>query len=197
MSRRPSHCQAGVAESSNSNAGDHASEPQVILEIERRGDLRDLTEGEGLDREIELGTIAALEIRYRNTDQPDTLLGRQHTPNETDTYLVKDRPRRDRCRQASASSRLLEIGIFNFDGDSAPKGIRFQTPRPDFIRLGDDFPLDGGRLGQIFGEGRFRSRRFALSIRSHWPIVLAAGDRVIPRPRFAKMRREKFQRLAP
>ena len=77
------------------------------------------------------------------------------------------------------------------------KGPRLLAPGPDLVRHRLHAGLDVGRIGQVAGEGRFRSGGLARAIRHDRTVVLATGDGVKPRTGLAEVLLQEFQRLAP
>jgi len=131
--------------------------------------------------ELELlgrGPTSHLEARQRHADQPDAFGWGKHRPHETDADGAQGFLGRDDRTQGSAARGLLEIGVLDLHRHGPAKGPRLLAPGPDLIGHRLHASLDVGRLCQVVGEGRFRSRGLARAPRDDRTMVLAIGDGV-------------------
>src|SRR5271154_1467121 len=92
--------------------------------------------------------------------------------------------------------RLLKVGPLDLHGDGPAALAGLVAPGPDAIRHRQDGNLDPGRIDQVRLERRLRARRLARPIGIDRPIVLAAGDGVVPAARLAEAPLQVLQRPA-
>src|SRR6266852_704801 len=136
--------------------------------------------------------VRAPKARQRHAEQPDAVGWWKHLPHEADAHVAQAFLRRDDRRQGSAARDLPEVGILDLYGHCAAEGLCLLAPGPDLVCHRQHAGLDGGRIGQVVGKGRFRSGGFAWAVRHDRTIVLAIGNGVVPRAGLDEMLLQKF-----
>src|SRR5260370_19694860 len=114
-----------------------------------------------------------LKVRKRHADQPDTFCRGKHRAHKAEADVAQGFLRRHDCGQGSAARGLAEIAVFDLHRYGAPEGLRLLAPGPDLIRHRLHASLDLAWLSDVVGEGRFRPREVASTVRRHRAAALA------------------------
>ncbi len=141
--------------------------------------------------------VVPLKVRKRHAHQPDTFCRGKHRAHKAEADVAQGFLRGHDCRQGSAARGLAEIAVFDLHRYGPPEGLRLLAPGPDLICHRLHASLDLGRMSEVVGEGRFRSRGLAWAVRHDRTVVLAIADGVKPRTRLTEVLLQEGQRLSP
>ena len=98
-----------------------------------------------------------MEVRNGDTQQPDTLVGRQQHAHEFNACPTEQIAAHDCPRETPAAGDLVEIGELHLHRNRPGESFCFVAPGPDIVGHGFDAGLDFGGRRQVTLEGGFRS----------------------------------------
>ncbi len=103
------------------------------------------------------GGKRVIEVRNGDTQQPDTLVGRQQHAHEFNACSAEQIVAHDCPRETAAARDLAEIGELHLHRYGPRESSCFVAPGPDIVGHGFDAGLDFGGRRQVTLEGGFRA----------------------------------------
>jgi hypothetical protein len=117
-----------------------------------------------------------MEVRYGDTEQPDTLLTGSCVRTSSTLPGGADRGPAIAVRETAAAGDPLEVAKLHLHRYGPREGVCLLAPGPDFIDHSLDAGLDFGRRGQVALEGGLGTGGFARTICDDRPVVVTVRE---------------------